>query len=96
MIGQQNKLATKECVILKEAKRLLMQNYELAWQSEVNVKPKLRYYRELRGSFETANHLKCNLTKKKRALLSQLSCGVLPLRVETGRYKLNIMRKQGV
>ena len=50
------------------------------------MKPKLRYYHELRGSFEMANHLKYNLTKKKRALLSQLSCGVLPLRVETGRY----------
>ena len=33
-----------------------------------------------------ANHIKCNLSKYERSLISQLRLGILPLHIETGRY----------
>ncbi len=35
---------------------------------------------------EVAAHLNSNLPKPERSLISQLRLGVLPLRIETGRY----------
>ena len=33
-----------------------------------------------------ASHLNCNMPKSSRSLISQLRLGVLPLRIETGRF----------
>ncbi|XP_053387326.1 uncharacterized protein LOC123542028 [Mercenaria mercenaria] len=35
--------------------------------------------------FETENYVKLNLKRNERSLLAQLRCGILPLRIETGR-----------
>ena len=67
-------------------------NFETNWKIEVNNKPKLRIYKTFKTSFETSKYIKWNLEKSDRSLLAQFMCGLLQLRVESGRFinlKLN-------
>ncbi len=50
------------------------------------TKEKLRTYRTFKDDMNTAAHLNSNLPKYERSLISQLRLGVLPLRIETGRF----------
>ena len=47
---------------------------------------KLRTYNTFKTEFKTEQCLLSSLSKPERSQLAQLRCGVLPLRVETGRY----------
>ena len=40
----------------------------------------------LKQSSKTENYLLLNLTGKERSLMAQFRCGILPLRIETGRF----------
>lgn len=48
--------------------------------------PKLRTYRLFKSDFIRENYVDLNLKRNERSLLAQLRCGILPIRVETGRY----------
>ena len=61
-------------------------NFETKWKIEVNKKPKLRTYKIFKTSFETYEYIKWNLEKSDRSLLAQFMCGILQLRVESGRF----------
>ena len=37
--------------------------------------------------FETESYLTLNITRQERSLLAQLRLGILPIRVETGRFR---------
>ena len=39
-----------------------------------------------KNDFELENYVSLNLTKHERSTIAQLRCGILPLRIETGRY----------
>ena len=56
------------------------------WLHHCETKPKLRTYRTFKESLEVASHISCNMPKYDRSLISQLRLGILPLRIETGRY----------
>ena len=56
------------------------------WRHRCSTKDKLRTYRTFKQDMCTASHLNCNLPKYERSLISQLRLGVLPLRIETGRF----------
>ena len=67
-------------------------NFETKWRMDVNNKPKLRTYKTFKTSFETSEYMKWNSEKSDRSLLAQFMCGILQLRVESGRFinlKLN-------
>ena len=51
-------------------------------------KPKLRLYKTFKTTFETEGYLYRHLKQRDRSLLAQFQTGVLPLRIETGRYQL--------
>ena len=55
------------------------------WKSEVNSKPKLRTYKLFKSEFKTSNSVFIN-HRVKRSLLAQFRYGILPLRIETGRW----------
>ena len=55
------------------------------WVQEVENKPKLRTYRLFKTEFETEKYVFCK-DRRKRSLFAQLRIGILPLRVETGRF----------
>ena len=74
-------------VSIDSAQKALMCMYEQVWHDEVLSKAKLCTYRLMKQTFETESHLKVNVPKWKHGLMSQLRCGVLPLELETARFK---------
>ena len=63
-----------------------MSQYEDTWRTQVNEKPKLRSYRQFKHEICAEPYIKANLPKWKRVLVSHLRCGVLPLKIEAGRF----------
>ena len=47
--------------------------------------PKLTYV-QFKTSYQTEEYIKLNLNRAERSILAQFRCGVLPLRIETGRF----------
>ena len=43
-------------------------------------------YRSIKKDFGVEKYLELNISKYEKSLLSQLRYGVLPLRIETGRF----------
>ena len=76
-------------VNIRHARKTLLQKYEDKWLINIQHKPKLRTYCSFKQSRSIPKHLNLNLSKHHRSIISQLRLGVLPLRVETGRF-LNI------
>ncbi len=56
------------------------------WWAEAHKKPKLRSFIEFKDSTEPTILISNNLPRYQRSLLAKLSCGILPLEIETGRY----------
>jgi len=57
------------------------------WKSDIILKPKLRTYVKFKDTFVTEDYVKYCLSRRKRSLLAQFRMGVLPLAIETGRFK---------
>ena len=57
------------------------------WKESVNTKPKLRIYKLIKSKIETECYVRFNLSSKERSMLAQLRMRVLPINIETGRYK---------
>ncbi len=76
----------KTTVNLPRAEEKLKQCYNRLWSNSVNNTPKLRTYKLFKDQFSLEEYITLNLPKYERSLLAQLRCGILPLRVETGRY----------
>ena len=56
------------------------------WSEKLSYKQKLRTYVHMKNTIETAPFLKRNISNFQRSLLRQVTIGILPLSVETGRY----------
>lgn len=54
---------------------------------EISKKPKLRLYKQLMSDEDTELYVKLNITSSERSILAQFRMGILPLRVETGRFR---------
>ncbi len=71
----------------QQIENCLKVNQTETWLSELPNKPKLRTYVTFKNLFETETYvIKC-YSRRKRSLLAQLRMGVLPLAIETGRFK---------
>ena len=66
---------------------LMIEKYSEDWISSVRLKPKLRTYLLIKDNYGTENYVKLNLTRSQRSLLCQLRIGILPLPIETGRFR---------
>ena len=73
-------------VDLAQAQRMFKEQYETVWNGSLSQKPKLALFSQVIDHFGGAMHVKAQLNKHKRCLMSQLLCGSLSLEVETGRY----------
>ena len=51
------------------------------------IQTKLRTYVLLKAEFKVEDYLLLCLNRSKRSLMAQLRCGILPLRIEVGRYQ---------
>ena len=76
----------RRIVNLDDAKNDLLKMYEEAWIEELKTKPKLRTYVKFKEEFRVEPFLTANIPKWKRSLLSQICCGTLGLRIESGRF----------
>lgn len=57
------------------------------WATNVTKKAKLRTYCKIKDDLGCESYVSMNLSRSQRALIAQLRLGILPLSIETGRYK---------
>lgn len=72
---------------LNEFKSKLFKYYEDEWKLKTMSLPKLRTYVTFKQNVQLEPYVTMNITKQERSLMAQFRCGILPLRVETGRYR---------
>jgi hypothetical protein len=77
---------TKTAADLKEVEDILFSKYKEEWSNNIKTVSKLRTYIKFKSDYNTEKYLLANLTKVERSHLAQFRCGILPLRVETGRF----------
>jgi hypothetical protein len=71
---------------IKDLSDVLMKNFEQDWLEKVQDKVKLRSYKLFKTSFGTEKYLKINLDRSERSFTAQLRLGILPIKIETGRF----------
>ncbi len=74
-------------VDLVDLEKQLMINNERKWLLEAHSKSKLRTYVQLYDSETARDIVTSNLSRPIRSIVTKLKIGVLPLHLETGRWK---------
>ena len=69
-----------------EFENKLLSYFENDWVLKLNKLPKLRLYKIIKQN-ENKKNLSMNIPKSHRYLLAPFRCGILPIRIETGRYR---------
>ncbi len=85
-LGMHEHFVNKKYVCIENVRNNLKVLYEEKWSSKVDASPKLRTYKIFKKSLEIEDYLKYNLSRAERSILAQFRLGVLPLRLETGRF----------
>ena len=49
--------------------------------------PKLRTYNQIKDSLSVPTYIKVYMNRPLHSYISRLLCGILPLKIETGRYR---------
>lgn len=75
------------CIDLEQVLSQLNNKHKENWMSEIENKPKLRTYRIFKYSFEVEPYIYCKVSPSIRSTFAKLRCGILPLEIETGRWK---------
>ena len=57
------------------------------WKNSVNEKPKLCLYKSYKEHFLPEKYVTLNLLPFERSVTAQLQFGILPLHIETGRFR---------
>jgi hypothetical protein len=57
------------------------------WELPFESKPKLATYTKIKNVLDVEPYVLLNLSRRGRSLLAQFRCGILPLMIETGRYR---------
>ena len=57
------------------------------WNTDILKQPKLRTYIQIKNEYKCENYVSMNLSRSIRSYIAQIRCGVLPLHIETGRYR---------
>jgi hypothetical protein len=75
------------CVITIEFENTLLIKFESGWLEKIKELPKLCLYKEIKRNFSTENYIRMSLPKYQRSILAQFRLCILPIKMETGRYK---------
>ncbi len=71
-----------------QARKILLEKDSDEWKRSLgSYKAKLDVYNTIKTDFGVERYLQLNIDKYEKSLLSQVRYGILPLRVETGRFK---------
>ena len=65
----------------------LLEIHNREWNLNLATKPKLRSYVTFKENYSTEDYVKYCLSRKKRSILAQFRIGILPIALETGRFK---------
>ena len=57
------------------------------WEEEIIIKPKLKTYITFINTFGTESFITNNISRRKRSLRRRFRSGILPIHVETGRFR---------
>ncbi len=57
------------------------------WKTNLYIKPKLRTYVLFKENNCTENKVKYCMSRQQRSLIAQLRLGILPIHIETGRFR---------
>jgi len=79
--------SNKKLLSLQFVENKLFELYSINWKNEVVTFKKLRTFVTFKKHFKEEKYLLAHLSRRERSLLAQLRLGILPLRLETGRYK---------
>ena len=74
-------------VNIQAAKETLNSLFFSNWSQEILYKPKLRTFVLIKHSYGEEKYVRTPLSKQQRSLCAQLRAGILPLHLETGRYR---------
>jgi hypothetical protein len=86
-LGLLDVFASKQLCDLDVIKSLISQNFTQYWQNQLLSKPKLRFYRIYKTVPTVENYVLLNLSSVERSYMAQLRLGILPIEVETGRFR---------
>ena len=56
------------------------------WSHKIQTVSKLRTYITFKTSYNVEKYVLMNLNRRERSIFAQFRIGILPLRIETGRY----------
>ena len=59
---------------------------ESEWKINVQGKPKLRMYKEFKGTFNPEPYIVIYMSKNIRSLFGQIRIGILAIRIESGSF----------
>ena len=85
-IGKQECFMNITTCNLNDASNRLIELFQNIWSETIANKPKLRTYILFKQEFCTEKYVLFNLSRSERSFIAQLRAGVLPLKIETGRY----------
>lgn len=86
-IGLESAFHNRATVNLKVCTELMMDNNQREWLTACEQKPKLRSYVRFKHEYKMEKYISFNFTKYERSLCAQFRSGILPLRIEVGRYR---------
>ena len=86
-IGLYSSFINKIPICIENAKHELEKIEITQWEENVNNMDKLRTYANFKWSFGVEKYVKTLLSKSHRSFLAQFRCGILPIRIETGRFQ---------
>ena len=71
---------------LRLVEKRLFENRQIEWKGLIETKPKLRTYILFKDNIYTENYVKIR-NRRRRSLLAQVRLGILPICIETGRFR---------
>ena len=86
-IGIKESYQRVEQVDLDLAKQQISDGSKQKWSKDIDNYAKLDLLKQIKPHFGTENYLKINIDRYDKSLLSQFRYGILPIELETGRYK---------
>jgi hypothetical protein len=78
---------SKSVCNIDTAKNIFINMRNAEWKNLVQAKPKLRTYNKFKEDIKTENYVKYCIQRRRRSLFAQFRIGILPLHLETGRFR---------
>ncbi len=86
-LGKKDIYQKTDPIDLNWAKQNILNIEKTQWAIDVKKFSKLDLLAKIKPDFGTENYLKVDMDRYDKSLLSQYRYGILPLEIETGRYK---------